>query len=49
MSHSFVPRSGETYQELIAGLEELFDRFVDENSKVYIAYRTGLYLAQTKN
>jgi SAM-dependent methyltransferase len=49
MSHSFVPRSGETYQRLISGLEELFDRFADKNGKVYIAYRTNLYLAERKN
>ncbi len=45
MSHSFVPRSGMVHQQLISGLGELFDRFVDENGKVYLAYRTNLYLA----
>ena len=48
MSVSYLPREGEAYQQLISGLEELYNRKRNEYGFVYIAYRTSVYLVNPK-
>lgn len=45
MSVSYVPREGQAREELIAGLEELYNSKRDENGFVYMKYCTSVYLA----
>ncbi len=45
MSVSYLPREGETQQQLISGLKELHNRHCNENGFVYMTYRTSVYLA----
>ena len=49
MSVSYIPREGEAQQQLISGLEELYNRDRDENGFVYLTYRTSVYLANPKS
>lgn len=44
MSVSYIPRSGQPHQQLISDLKELYT-LRNENSKVYLVYRTSVYLA----
>lgn len=45
MSVSYVPREGEALEQLITGLEELYNREHNENGLVYMTYCTSVYLA----
>ncbi len=45
MSVSYVPPEGDALQQLISGLEELYNRDRNENGFVYMMYRTSVYLA----
>jgi hypothetical protein len=45
MSVSYIPREGEAQQQLISGLEELYNNKRDENGFVYLTYCTSVYLA----
>jgi hypothetical protein len=49
MSVSYIPREGEAQQQLISGLEELYNNKRDENGFVYLTYRTSVYLANPKS
>ena len=49
MSVSYIPREGEAQQQLISGLEELYNRDRDENGFVYLTYHTSVYLANPKS
>ncbi|MGH7999165.1 MAG: class I SAM-dependent methyltransferase [Brasilonema sp.] len=46
MSASYVPREGVVQQQLVYGLQELYQRFCDERGFVYMVYRTSVYLAE---
>jgi SAM-dependent methyltransferase len=46
MSVSYIPRSGLLRSQLVSELKELYNRSSDENSNVYLVYRTSVYLAQ---
>ncbi|MBW4511383.1 MAG: class I SAM-dependent methyltransferase [Scytonematopsis contorta HA4267-MV1] len=46
-SVSYLPREGEGYNQLIAGLENLYNQFKDEQGLVYMVYRTSLNLASS--
>ncbi|MBW4586856.1 class I SAM-dependent methyltransferase [Aetokthonos hydrillicola Thurmond2011] len=46
MSSSYVPREGVAQQELVSGLQELYQRFRDQQGFVYFAYETSVHLAQ---
>ncbi len=45
MSVSYIPREGQAQQQLISGLEELYNNKRDEQGFVYMTYRTSVYLA----
>lgn len=47
MSVSYIPRSGLLCSQLVSDLKELYNRSGDENGKVYLVYRTSVYLAQS--
>ncbi|GAB1539392.1 class I SAM-dependent methyltransferase [Scytonema sp. NUACC21] len=46
MSSSYVPREGEVHQQLISGLQELYQRFCDEHGYIYMVYCTSIHLAE---
>ncbi|MDJ0737566.1 MAG: class I SAM-dependent methyltransferase [Nostocaceae cyanobacterium] len=46
LSASYVPCEGKAYEELIAGLGDLYQRFGDKSGFVYMVYRTSVHLAQ---
>ncbi len=46
-SVSYLPREGERYNQLIAGLKNLYNQFKDEQGLVYMVYRTSLNLADS--
>ncbi|MBW4634161.1 MAG: class I SAM-dependent methyltransferase [Iphinoe sp. HA4291-MV1] len=46
MSSSYIPREGVLQQQLISGLQELYQRFCDERGFVYMVYCTSVYLAE---
>jgi SAM-dependent methyltransferase len=43
-SVSYIPREEQVQQQLISGLQELYNRYRDENGFVYMTYRTSVYL-----
>ncbi len=45
LSASYVPKSGETYERLVSGLQALYDGWQGE---VRLAYQTHLFLAESK-
>jgi SAM-dependent methyltransferase len=45
LSVSYLPREGEAYQQLISGLEQLYNRECNADGFVYMTYRTSAYLA----
>ncbi len=45
LSASYVPKSGAAYQQLVSGLQALYDRWQGE---VRLAYQTHLFLAEAK-
>ena len=49
MSTSYLPREGTIQKQLISNLQELYNRFRDEDSFVYLVYCTSVYLAQRKD
>jgi ubiquinone/menaquinone biosynthesis C-methylase UbiE len=48
MSVSYLPRKGEGYEKLIAGLESLYQRFCDRHNFVYMIYNTSVHLAELR-
>lgn len=46
MSVSYLPREGEGYEKLIAGLSDLYHQYQDERGLVYMLYRTSLHIAE---
>jgi ubiquinone/menaquinone biosynthesis C-methylase UbiE len=46
MSVSYLPKSGEDYDKLIADLEKLYQRFKNEKGFVYMTYFTTLHLGE---
>lgn len=48
MSVSYIPREGQALEQLISGLEELYNRSCNENGYIYLTYRTSIYLAKVK-
>lgn len=48
MSSSYIPREGEAQQQLVSGLQELYNRERNENGFVYMTYHTSVYLANPK-
>ena len=44
MSVSYIPRLGTLRSQLISDLKELSNRSSDENGKVYLVYRTSVYV-----
>jgi SAM-dependent methyltransferase len=51
-SNSYTPHEGVALQQLISDLEQLHDRFQDEQGLVYLCYSTSVHLAKlssTKN
>ena len=49
MSTSYLPREGTIQKQLISNLQELYNRFRDEDGFVYLVYCTSVYLAQRKD
>jgi len=47
-SVSYIPKEPQVQQQLMSGLQELYDSYCHQNGFVYIAYNTSVYLA-TKN
>jgi len=47
-SVSYIPKEPQAQQQLMSGLQELYDSYCHQNGFVYIAYNTSVYLA-TKN
>lgn len=47
-SASYIPQTGEAYQQLIEGLTELYNSQHDEKGLVYLIYRTSVYLAKAR-
>jgi SAM-dependent methyltransferase len=45
-SASYVPRQGQAYEQLISGLQELYQNFCDERGFVHMVYRTSVHLAE---
>ncbi len=45
-SASYVPRQGQAYEQLISGLQELYQNFCDQRGFVHMVYRTSVYLAE---
>ncbi len=45
LSVSYLPRQGAAHEELLAGLQELHQRFCDPRGLIHLVYRTRLYLA----
>lgn len=50
LSVSYVPKSGETHERLVSGLQALYDRWQSDGwqGEVRLAYRTNLFLAEAK-
>ncbi|MBF2004664.1 MAG: class I SAM-dependent methyltransferase [Chlorogloeopsis fritschii C42_A2020_084] len=46
ISASYVPRQGLAYEQLISGLQELYERCCDERGFVDMVYRTSVHLAE---
>jgi SAM-dependent methyltransferase len=47
-SVSYIPQEGLAHQQLLSDLKALHQRACDEYGLVYLAYRTSVYLAETK-
>ncbi|MDJ0795685.1 MAG: class I SAM-dependent methyltransferase [Calothrix sp. MO_167.B12] len=47
VSASYVPREGAAYEELITGLQDLYQRCCDKYGFVYMAYLTTVHLAES--
>ncbi|NER50603.1 MAG: class I SAM-dependent methyltransferase, partial [Symploca sp. SIO1A3] len=47
-SVSYISREPKAQQQLICGLQELCDRYCDENGFVYMVYMTSVYLAESQ-
>jgi SAM-dependent methyltransferase len=45
-SVSYLPREGAAYQQLVSGLQELYDRWADDRGLIYLVYCTSVYLAE---
>ncbi|KOP23968.1 methyltransferase type 11 [Hapalosiphon sp. MRB220] len=45
-SASYVPRQGQAYEQLISGLQEIYQAFCDQRGFVHMVYRTSVYLAE---
>lgn len=48
MSTSYIPRTGEVHQQLISDLQQLYESSCDRNSRVYLSYRTIVFIAEPK-
>jgi SAM-dependent methyltransferase len=48
-SNSYTPHEGVALQQLISDLEQLHDRFQDEQGLVYLCYSTSVHLAELTN
>ncbi len=48
MSVSYLPREGENYEQLIFGLQNLYQSFCDERNFVYMIYDTSVHLAELR-
>ncbi|MBF2014475.1 MAG: methyltransferase domain-containing protein [Rivularia sp. T60_A2020_040] len=46
MSSSYVPRKGETYEQVISELENLYQQFKNQQGFVYMTYSTSLHLGE---
>jgi SAM-dependent methyltransferase len=46
MSVSYLPREGPTSEQVIADLQELYQRFRNSEGFVYMVYRTSIYLSE---
>ena len=46
MSTSYIPKSGEAYEELMSDLQQLFEGSCDEGGFVSLVYQTEVYLGQ---
>ncbi len=46
MSTSYIPKSGEAYEELMSDLQHLFDNYCDEDGFVSLVYQTEVYLGE---
>ena len=49
MSVSYLPKSGENYDNLIADFDKLYQQFQDEKGFVYMTYFTSVHLGTTVN
>jgi len=45
LSASYIPKSGEVYEQLLLNLQNLFDRWSDNESLVRLTYQTNVYLS----
>jgi SAM-dependent methyltransferase len=48
-SNSYTPSEGVAFQQLIADLEQLHDRFQNEQGLVYLCYSTSVHVAELLN
>jgi SAM-dependent methyltransferase len=48
-SNSYTPRDGVALQQLVSDLEQLHNRFQDEQGLVYLCYSTSVHLAELVN
>ena len=46
MSVSYLPKSGEDYDKLVADFDNLYQRFKNEKGFVYMTYCTSLHLGE---
>ncbi len=48
MSTSYIPRTGEAHQQLISNLQQLYESNCDHNGRVYLSYRTIVFIVEPK-
>jgi hypothetical protein len=44
MSVSYIPRQGREYEQVMTGLQQLYQSFRNQEGFVYMVYRTSVYL-----
>jgi SAM-dependent methyltransferase len=49
LSASYIPKSGEAYEQMIAEFRSLYQRWAGQSDAVSLVYRTNLYLAEPKS
>jgi SAM-dependent methyltransferase len=48
-SVSYIPKDAATQQQLVAGLQAVYDRWADANGDVHLSYRTDVFVAKPQS